>query len=107
MPPAPNGITSVHKVNKFANRFAYLIKNRTFAAKNESTMATAAGCSLGLVNSIDYSEQEIHFYSQARNIGCAEEAAVCMENSLDITPEDLVGGESVTVTWYLSNGKKE
>lgn len=52
-------------------------------------------------------EQEIHFYSQARNIGCAEEAAICMENSLDITPEDLVGGESVTVTWYLSNGKKE
>ena len=80
------------------------VKNATEKAK---IMATAGGCSLGLVKSIDYSEQEIHFYSQARNIGCAEEAAVCMENSLDITPEDLVGSESVTVTWYLSNGKKE
>ena len=69
------------------------VKDATEKAK---IMATAAGCSLGLVKSIDYSEQEIHFYSQARNIGCAEDAAVCMENSLDITPEDLVGGESVT-----------
>lgn len=76
------------------------VKDATEKAK---IMAEAAGCSLGLVKSIDYSEQELHIYSQARNIGCAEEAICCEESSLDITPEDLVGGEDVTVTWYLSN----
>ncbi len=76
------------------------VKDATEKAK---IMATAAGCALGLVKSIDYSEHEIHIYSQARNIGCAEEASECLESSLDITPEDLVGGEDVTVTWYLSN----
>ena len=80
------------------------VKDATEKAK---IMATAAGCTLGLVKSIDYSEHEIHIYSQARNIGACEEAAACTEASLDITPEDLVGGEDVTVTWYLSNGKKE
>ena len=80
------------------------VKDATEKAK---IMASAAGCSLGLVKSIDYSEHEIHIYSQARNIGACKEAAACTEASLDITPEDLVGGEDVTVTWYLSNGKKE
>ena len=79
------------------------VKDATEKAK---IMASAAGCALGLVKSIDYSEHEIHIYSQARNIGCAEEAAECLETSLDITPEDLVGGEDVTVTWYLSNVSK-
>ena len=76
------------------------VKDATEKAK---IMATAAGCTLGLVKNIDYSEHEIHIYSQARTLGCAEEAAECLESSLDITPEDLVGGEDVTVTWYLSN----
>lgn len=80
------------------------VKDATEKAK---IMASAAGCSLGLVKTIDYSEHEIHIYSQARNIGACKEAAACTEASLDITPEDLVGGEDVTVTWYLSNGKKE
>ena len=80
------------------------VKDATEKAK---IMATAAGCTLGLVKSIDYSEHEIHIYSQARNIGACEEAAACTEASLDITPEDLVGGEDVTVTWYLSNANKD
>ena len=76
------------------------VKDATEKAK---IMAAAAGCSLGLVKTIDYSEHEIHIYSQARNIAEPCEAAGCTEASLDITPEDLVGGEDVTVTWYLSN----
>ena len=80
------------------------VKDATEKAK---IMATAAGCTLGLVKNIDYSEHEIHIYSQARTLGCADEAAECLESSLDLTPEDLVGGEDVTVTWYLSNEKKE
>ena len=76
------------------------VKDATEKAK---IMAEAANCSLGLVKNIDYSEHEIHIYSQARNIAEPSEAAACTENSLDITPEDLVGGEDVTVTWYLSN----
>ncbi|MBQ9427582.1 MAG: SIMPL domain-containing protein [Paludibacteraceae bacterium] len=73
------------------------------ASEKAKIMAEAAGCSLGLVKKIDYSEHEIHIYSQARNITECAEAANCSESSLDITPEDLVGGEDVTVTWYLSN----
>ena len=80
------------------------VKDATEKAK---IMAAAADCTLGLVKNIDYSEHEIHIYSQARTLNCAEEAAECLESSLDITPEDLVGGEDVTVTWYLSNGKKD
>lgn len=80
------------------------VKDATEKAK---IMAAAADCTLGLVKNIDYSEHEIHIYSQARKLNCAEEAAECLESSLDITPEDLVGGEDVTVTWYLSNGKKD
>ena len=76
------------------------VKDATEKAK---IMAEAAGCSLGLVKQIDYTEHEIHIYSQARNISECAEAAKCSETSLDITPEDLVGGEDVTVTWYLSN----
>lgn len=76
------------------------------ATEKAALMAAAAGCSLGLVKSIDYSDHEIHIYSEARNIDCAGEAACCTEASLDITPEDLVGGEDVTVTWYLSNQQK-
>jgi len=73
------------------------------ATEKARIMAEAAGCSLGLVKSIDYGENELHIYSQARNIGSPCEAAACTESSLDITPDDLVGGEDVTVTWFLSN----
>ena len=77
------------------------------AAEKAKIMATAAGCTLGLVKTIDYSEHEIHIYSQARCIESGAEAKGCSESSLDITPEDLVGGEDVTVTWYLSNANKD
>ncbi len=80
------------------------VKDATEKAK---IMASAAGCTLGLVKSIDYSEHEIHIYSQARHIAEPCLAAGCSESSLDITPEDLVGGEDVTVTWYLSNANKD
>lgn len=75
------------------------------ATEKARIMAQAAGCSLGLVKTIDYSEKEIHIYSQARNIAEPCDAAKCTESSLDITPEDLCAGEDVVVTWYLSNNK--
>lgn len=75
------------------------------AAEKAKIMALAGGCTLGDVKSIDYSEHEIHIYSQARNIDSPCEAAACNEASLDITPEDLVGGEDVTVTWFLLNSE--
>lgn len=75
------------------------------ATEKARIMAQAAGCTLGLVKSIDYSETEIHIYSQARNLHECSEAKGCTADSLDITPDDLCAGEDVTVTWYLSNGK--
>ena len=77
-------------------------------AKEKATiMAKACDCKLGLVKDINYSVQELHIYSQARQIHGAEEAACCNEESLDITPDDLVVSDDVTVVWYLSNNTKE
>jgi uncharacterized protein len=73
-------------------------------AKEKATiMAKASGCKLGAVSHIDYSVQELHIYSQARNFHCAEEAACCRPSSLDITPDDLAVSDNVTVEWYLIN----
>lgn len=73
------------------------------AKEKASIMAKASGCKLGAVNHIDYSVNELHIYSQARNIHGAEEAACCDASSLDITPDDLAVSDSVTVVWYLIN----
>ena len=77
------------------------------AKEKASIMAEACGCKLGHVKSMDYSEQEIHIYSQARQIRSSEEAICCEPESLDITPDDLSVSDSVTVVWYLYNDEKE
>lgn len=78
-------------------------------AKEKATiMAKACGCSLGTVDDIDYSMNELHIYSQARNIHGADEAVCCEESSLDITPDDLAVSDRVTVVWnLLEDNKKE
>lgn len=73
------------------------------AKEKAHIMAHAAGCSLGLVKDINYSVQELHIFSQARQIHGADEAVCCNPNSLDITPDDLAVSDDVTVVWYLSN----
>ncbi len=76
-------------------------------AKEKATiMAKASGCKLGAVNHIDYSVNELHVYSQARNIHDCDEAMCCEASSLDITPDDLAASDSVTVVWYLVDGEK-
>lgn len=77
------------------------------AREKAGIMAEACGCHLGLVKSIDYSQHEIHIYSQARLIHDAEEAACSEPETLDITPDDLSVSDTVTVVWYLSNGTKK
>ena len=77
------------------------------AKEKASIMAETCGCKLGPVKSMDYSEQEIHIYSQARQIRSSEEAICCEPESLDITPDDLSVSDSVTVVWYLHNDEKE
>lgn len=73
-------------------------------AKEKATiMAEAADCKLGLVKSIVYSKEDIQIYSQARNIHSNNEALACNEESLDITPNDLVVSDEVNVVWFLSN----
>lgn len=76
------------------------------ALEKASIMARACGCRLGAVKTIDYSEQEVHIYSQARQIHCADEASCCEPASLDITPEDFSVSDSVTIVWYLSDDVK-
>ena len=77
------------------------------AKEKASIMAETCGCKLGPVKSMDYSEQEIHIYSQARQIRSSEEAICCEPESLDITHDDLSVSDSVTVVWYLYNDEKE
>ena len=77
------------------------------AKDKASIMAETCGCKLGPVKSMDYSEQEIHIYSQARQIRSSEEAICCEPESLDITHDDLSVSDSVTVVWYLYNDEKE
>lgn len=77
-------------------------------ARDKATvMVQALGCALGLVKEINYTVQELHIYSQAREIHGAAEAECCEVGSLDITPDDLVAQDDVRVTWYLSNGVKK
>jgi uncharacterized protein YggE len=76
------------------------------ATEKAQIMAKAAGCKLGLVKSIDYSEQDIEFYSECRDMP-AVEAKCCNFEAMEMTPDDIAGGQTVTVTWYLSNGKEE
>lgn len=66
-------------------------------------MAKACGCELGEVNKIDYSFNELHIYSEARNIHNASEASCCDPGSLDITPDDLAVSDRVDVTWCIIN----
>lgn len=73
-------------------------------AKEKATiMAEAAGCKLGDVQHINYRYQDIHTYSQARNIHSNSEASASTAGSLDITPDDLVISDTVDVTWVLVN----
>lgn len=77
------------------------------AKEKAEIMAEAAGCKLGMCKSINYGVNDLHIYSQARNIHGAGEACLCSEESLDITPDDLSVADTVEVTWYLSNGFKK
>jgi uncharacterized protein YggE len=71
------------------------------AKEKAGIMAEAAGCKLGRVVEINYSNQDVHAYSQARNIHSNSEASASTAGSLDITPDDLVVSDTVDVTWEL------
>ena len=77
------------------------------AKEKADIMAKACGCTLGLVKTINYSVQELHIFSQARQIHECSEAICCNPESLDITPDDLQVSDDVTVVWYLSNNVKK
>ena len=71
------------------------------AREKANIMATALGCMLAEVSKINYSHEDVHIYSQARNIHSAAEAKASTAESLDITPEDLAISDDVTVEWVL------
>ena len=71
------------------------------AREKASIMANALGCMLADVRNINYSREEVHIYTQARNIHSVAEASVVTPESLEITPEDLAISDDVTVEWIL------
>ncbi len=73
-------------------------------AKEKATlMVEAAGCKLGALIRIDYRYQDVHTYSQARNIHSNSEAKASTADSLDITPDDLVMTDTVDVVFAIIN----
>lgn len=77
------------------------------AKEKAGIMAKAAGCSLGNVEEIQYGQQELHVYTQARNIHSNKEAMASTSDSLDISPEDLVFSDNVTVVFELVNNPQD
>ena len=71
------------------------------AREKANIMAGALSCMLSEVSKINYSHEDIHIYSQARNIHSAAEAKASTAESLEITPDDLVISDDVTVEWVL------
>lgn len=71
------------------------------AAEKAQIMATAAGCQLGCVKNINYVEQELQIYSRVRTIECNQLSFVDSE-SLEMTPDNLVASQDVTITWLLN-----
>ena len=76
------------------------------AKEKAKIMVQTAGCELGPVTNIHYGYQEIHVYSEARNIHSNSEAMACDSNSLDISPDDLVMSDNVKVEWELKENYK-
>ncbi|MEZ3589960.1 MAG: SIMPL domain-containing protein [Muribaculaceae bacterium] len=66
-------------------------------------MAEAVNCTIGSVLNISYHHQNVHVYSQARQIHSSSEAKSSTPGSLDITPDDLVMSDTVDVTFELIN----
>lgn len=66
-------------------------------------MVETLGCKLGNVSLIDYTEDYISFYSQARSIHCNEEALSSTPEALNITPDDLSVSDNVVVEWEVLN----
>lgn len=73
------------------------------AKEKAKLMVEAAGCTLGSVVKIDYRYQDIHTYSQARNIHSNSEAKASTADSLDIAPDDLVMSDTVDVIFEIVN----
>ena len=76
------------------------------AKEKAKIMVQTADCELGPVTNIHYGYQEIHVYSEARNIHSNSEAMACDSNSLDISPDDLVMSDNVKVEWELKENYK-
>lgn len=64
-------------------------------------MARAAGCKLGRVKTIDYNEQPVHLFAQARKLAAANDMMACTAESLDINADDVKATEQVTIVWYI------
>lgn len=73
------------------------------AKEKAQIMVETLGCNLGNVSLIDYTEDYISFYSQARSIHCNEEAISSTPEALNITPDDLSVSDNVVVEWEVLN----
>ena len=83
-----------------------MLKRAVSDAKEKAEiMAEASGCCLGNVLSINYGFKHIYITSQARSINSNSEAMMSTADSLEITPDDLVMSDTVSVVWELINPK--
>jgi uncharacterized protein YggE len=85
--------------DKSAVREAVLADATRSARRNAETIASAAGCRLGKVVSMEYGWSEIRFESLDYCLASGPEE--CALESLDAEPEDVHAQDSVTVVWEL------
>jgi len=86
--------------DKAALREAVLADATRTARRNAETIASAAGCRLGKVVSMEYGWSEIRFESLAYSMASGPEE--CALEPLNAEPEDVEAQDSVTVVWELA-----
>jgi len=83
---------------------AALLESAIANAKEKAAiLARSAGVTLGAIQSIDYSWGELRLYSNTRPRFDGLEEMVVMSDAamMDIEPEDINVGDSVTVAWLI------
>lgn len=99
-------ISIIHTVKDIRPYQIQMLERAVKDAKEKAAvMAKACGCKLGAVNSIDYSEHEIHIYSRVRQLHEADEAIYSNPESLEINPDNPNVYDEVTVVWNLTENE--
>ena len=75
------------------------------ATEKAQVMATAAGCTLGQIESIHYDDSNHSIFSRKHSLpqGSLGNEIVCFETAeLELNPDDIEATEKVVISWYIA-----